>query len=367
MRAAKQQAEDLDQAGTFLGSLLSPGAEPPKHQSPAKEPSQKHSNGRVKAPKVEHVTRFAEPPAPPPQQPLPEKPDSAKASPLTTSFSTLLKRGDTAKQSNSNSNSPTNSQNTQMLSLIEALSVAKKELDQQSLKVELLEDALKRERSARKEAEEKARQLEQQASSRPVSAVEEDMQTPVQTQNVIPGNSSSPKASDAGTDKTKSLQQNLDQVLNDMARLKADMDKFQRRAETAESEAANARQSLAEMIEKIRAENEKAESSSQSRKSPSSQHTMSDDAECEISRDTPNPTSMSILKSPHMNGHAISPRLPTPLQNALTTVLRNHSENVHSGDPQAMAQSAPYVSMLGVVLIGVGLMAYLNSWQKNER
>jgi hypothetical protein len=365
MRAAKQQAEDLDQAGTFLGALLSPGAEPPKPQPPSKEPSQKHSNGRVKAPKVEHVTRFADPPAPPPQQPLPEKPDSAKANPLTTSFSNLLKRGDTAKQSNSNSNSPTNSQNSQMLSLIEALSVAKKELDQQSVKVELLEDMLKKERSARKEAEEKAKRLEQQATSRPVSAVEEDMQTPVQTQNVIPGESSSSDPTNDGDAKTKSLQQNLDQVLGDMARLKADMDKFQRRAETAEIDAANARQSLADMIEKYRAENEKAESS-QSRKSPSSPGSFAD-ADEEIPRNETSP-STSLLKSPRqMNGHAITPKLPTPLQNAMTTILRNHNDNINSGDPQAMAQSAPYVSMLGVVLIGVGLMAYLNSWQKNER
>jgi hypothetical protein len=32
-----------------------------------------------------------------------------------------------------------------------------------------------------------------------------------------------------------------------------------------------------------------------------------------------------------------------------------------------LLQSAPYASILGVVLIGVGLMTYLNSWQKLEK
>src|ERR1700710_2971871 len=132
MRAAKQQAEELDQAGSFLNSLLTPGAEAVKPQSASKEVApQRQSNGRVKAPKMEHVSRFADPPAPPPQQPLPEKPDSSKASPVTTSFTNLLKRGETAKQSTNTSNSPTNAQSSQMLSLIEALSIAKKELDAQ--------------------------------------------------------------------------------------------------------------------------------------------------------------------------------------------------------------------------------------------
>src|ERR1700761_3154636 len=187
MRAARQQADELDQAGSFLNSLLTPGAEQPKPQSMSKEvTSQRPPNGRVKAPKMEHVSRFADPPAPPPQHPLPEKPDSLKASPVTTSFTNLLKRGDTAKQSNNNSQSsqsPTNPQSSQMLSLIEALSIAKKELDSQGARVKQLEDMLKLERSAREDAEERARRLEQHATSRPVSAVEEEPETPEQTQS----------------------------------------------------------------------------------------------------------------------------------------------------------------------------------------
>lgn len=359
MRAAKQQADELDQAGSFLNSLLTPGAEPPKPQSASKEPaSQRQSNGRVKAPKMEHVSRFADPPAPPPQQPLPEKPDSSKPSPVTTSFTNLLKRNDTAKQPNSTSHSPTNPQSSQMLSLIEALSIAKKELDSQGARVQQLEDMLEQERSARKEAEEKARRLEQHATSRPVSMAEEELQTPIQQQKPEPD---LPQATNTDTEldaRTKHLQQNLEQVLGDMQRLKSDVDKFQQRAETAETDAAHARNSLAEMIDKIREENAQAESSSQRSLE------QEDAQEAEKGGAEPNEsTSKTMVKSrPQPNGHIGAPRLPEQLERAVATVLRNRSD-----DPDALAQSAPYVSMLGVVLIGVGLMAYLNSWQKSER
>lgn len=360
MRAAKQQADELDQAGSFLNSLLTPGAEPPKPQTASKEAaSQRQSNGRAKAPKMEHAARFADPPAPPPQQPLPEKPDTSKASPITTSFTNLLKRSDTAKQPNSTSQSPTNSQNSQMLSLIEALSSAKKELDSQGARVQQLEDMLEQERLARRDAEDRARKLEQHATSRPVSMVEEDLTTPIQPKRTIPDEQQSNDDIDGEKDaRTRNLQQNLDQVLGDMQKLKSDVDKFQRRAETAETDAAHARKSLAEMIDKIREENAKAESSPKQ----SLDTADAEDPE-EVAADLDMKTSASMVKSrPQSNGHIRAPRLPEHLERAVATILRDRGDS-----PDALAQSAPYVSMLGVVLIGVGLMAYLNSWQKSER
>ena len=360
MRATKQQADELDQAGTFLSSLLTPGAEPAKPQTTSKETApQRQSNGRAKAQKMEHASRFADPPAPPPQQPLPEKPDTSKASPITTSFTNLLKRNDTAKQPSSTSQSPTNSQNSQMLSLIEALTNAKKELDSQGARVQQLEDMLEKERIARRDAEDRARKLEQHATSRPASMVEEDLATPIQPKRTDPDEQqSNDDTHDEQDARTRHLQQNLDQVLGDMQKLKLDVDKFQRRAETAEIDAAHARKSLAEMIDKIREENEKAESS------PKQSHEKADAEDPEEAVLEPDMTSStSMVKSrPQANGHIRAPRLPEHLERAVATVLRDRGD-----DPDALAQSAPYVSMLGVVLIGVGLMAYLNSWQKSER
>lgn len=312
---------------------------------------------------MEHITRFADPPAPPPQQPLPEKPDTSKASPVTTSFTNLLKRNDTARQPNSSSHSPTNPQNSQMLSLIEALSIAKKELDSQGARVKQLEDMLKQERSAREDAEERARKLEQHAAARPISIVEEQSK-PLEPTELNNAAETPPEHETNGEVdlRTTTLQHNLDQVLEDMQRLKADVDKFQRRAETAEADAANARQSLAEMIDKIREENEKAASS---RKKPSGRGLQATDNESieMTAADQDEPSMTSVMKQQSQaNGYIGRPRLPEELERAVATVLQDRS-----GNPDAIAQSAPYVSMLGVVLIGVGLMAYLNSWQKSER
>ncbi|KIW79094.1 hypothetical protein Z517_08934 [Fonsecaea pedrosoi CBS 271.37] len=362
MRAARQQAEELDQAGAFLNSLLTPGAAAPRPQPTSKEGvPQRQSNGRAKAPKMEHMTRFADPPAPPPQQPLPEKPDSSKASPVATSFTNLLKRGETAKPPSNASNSPTNTQNSQMMSLIEALSIAKKELDSQGARVKQLEDMLRQERSAREDAEERARKLEQHAASRPVSVVEEESETPTESTHDAKGIEEVGNEANGELDaRTMSLQQNLDQVLGEMQRLKADVDQFQRRAETAEADATNARKSLAEMIDKIRAENEKAESST--RKSREHETRTQGDEDAEATNAEEEQISTSLIQSvAQANGHVRTPRLPEHLERAVATVLRDKSSS-----SDAIAQSAPYVSMLGVVLIGVGLMAYLNSWQKSE-
>ncbi|KIW45457.1 uncharacterized protein PV06_03849 [Exophiala oligosperma] len=367
MRAAREQAEELQQTNTFLHSLITPAGDiPPKALPPIKEPgSQKQSNGRSKTSKIDHLARFADPPAPPPQQPLPEKPDSAKASPVTTSFTNLLKRSDTAKPPTNTAHSPTNTQNSQMLSLIEALSIAKKELDSQGAKVKQLEDMLKQERVAREEAEERARKLELHATARPVAVVKEEAEPEVDSTSLdarAPETTITTNADGAADDKAKALQQHLDQVLGDMQRLKSDVDQYQRRAETAEADAASARQSLAEMIEKLRQENDEADEST--RKFTKRQTVDGEDARDHSPTDQGGAarTQSLIKKLPYANGHVRTPRLPEQLEHAVATVLQEKNSNGES-----LAQSAPYVSMLGVVLIGVGLMAYLNSWQKGER
>lgn len=362
MRTARQQSEDLEQAGTFLNSMLTPGSEPSKIQLQSKETvPQRQSNGRSKGPRMDHITRYADPPAPPPQQPLPEKPDTSKANPASTSFTSLLKRSDTAKQPNNSSHSPVSPQNSQMLSLIEALSIAKKELDSQGARVKQLEDMLKQERTAREDAEERARKLEHHAGSRPISMAEEPHSVVELVTNTIE-DASQPTVGSELDVRTQHLQQNLDQVLGEMQRLKSDVDKFQRRAEAAEADANSARKSLAEMIDKIREENEKAESSP--KKFNERRPRQKDDEAADVMAAEQDESNMkSVVKMPSQaNGHVRPPRLPEQLERAVATVLQDRN-----GDPDAIAQSAPYVSMLGVVLIGVGLMAYLNSWQKSER
>ncbi|KEF58551.1 uncharacterized protein A1O9_06477 [Exophiala aquamarina CBS 119918] len=367
MRTAKQQAEELDQAGAFLNAVINSDGEPSKVQLPTKEPAHhppKQSNGRSKSMKVDHVNRFADPPAPPPQQPLPEKPDVSKSSPASSSsFTNLLKRSETAKAPNSN-HSPNSTQSSQMLSLIEALSIAKKELDSQGARVKQLEDILKEERSAREDAEERARKLEQHVASRPATQVEEEQQPPVEETH----NSTSESQAEAAQEdeemsaKERQLKENLDSVVADMQKLKTDVDQFRWRAEAAEADATKARASLAEMITKIREENEKSEPETAESVEREPSRGL-DRAVWAVANEEEQLGMKTLTKWPsHANGQVRGPKLPKHLEQAVATVLKDRGAN---GDP--LVQSAPYVSMLGVVLIGVGLMAYLNSWQKAEK
>ncbi|RMZ81244.1 hypothetical protein DV737_g2543, partial [Chaetothyriales sp. CBS 132003] len=238
LRAARQQATEIDQVGFYLDAFPAPAADANARKDRAE--SAREAKTKFKSPRTDHLTRFAEPPAPPPQQPLPEKPDGgAKTSP----------------------------NNSQMLQLIDALSVAKKELDSQATRVKQLEDMLKEERSARAHAEERARCLEHASVARPVGQVEQAVD-----------------ASSASPADEHDTAQRLDATLADMQRMKAEVDGWKRRADAAE----------------------------------------------------------------------------VPLEHVVTTVLRKDENG-------EVLVSAPYVSMLGVVLIGVGLMAYLNSWQKTDR
>jgi hypothetical protein len=363
MRAAKSQANELEHIGTYLNGVLAPDGSPLKEkaESHAREGSQSRQlNGKLKSLRTDHLTRFADPPAPPPQQPLPEKPDSSRSSPINpASITSLLKRSDATKSGSGNS--PTSPQNSQMLQLVEALSSAKKELDSQAARVKQLEDTLKEERSARADAEERARRLEQASSSRPVTHVEEVDRAQESAKNEAPmitsGEADQPETT--APPEERDLQKRLEQMVSEMQRMKSEMEKFKRRADTAEKETTKARESLADMIERLRRENsrqvlESAEAGSMV--SANTNDTMSGSQKGESSSDTDK-------TPPQANGHVRTPRLPPHLEQAVTTVLRQSN----SGNGEVLAHSAPYVSMLGVVLIGVGLMAYLNSWQKTEK
>ncbi|RMZ88162.1 hypothetical protein DV736_g4604, partial [Chaetothyriales sp. CBS 134916] len=348
LRAARQQATEIDQVGFYLDAFPNPEGNARKDK--ADSPVAREGKNKFKSPRTDHLTRFADPPAPPPQQPLPEKPDSAKTSPVNgLSLSSLLKRADTARPKDSpaasTASAASNTQNSQLLQLIEALSVAKKELDSQATRVKQLEDMLKEERSARADAEERAHRLEHAAAARPVTRVEHAVDPSSSTPDE---HDASVKAADTAPVNPLStgqvnLQQKLDATLAEMQRMKAEMDGWKRRADAAESDATTARESLAAMIDRLREENLGHEDGLTSI--------------VDLSADAPDPP--SALKSlTHANGHVRTPRVP--LEHVVTTVLRKDENG-------EVLISAPYVSMLGVVLIGVGLMAYLNSWQKTDR
>ena len=380
MKTAKQQAQDLDQTNNFLNSILKTDAKDEKvPPSQAESTSARLVNGNPKLARIDPVSRFSDPPAPPPQQPLPEKPDLARSSPSEANSNTPFKRSETARPGSVIGGSPINSQSSQILSLVEALSSAKKELDSQGARVKHLEDMLRQERSARESAEERARRLEQSASFKPILEAEQ-VSTEANSLGLVSDDVSAEHASestkkqetaeeeshDESTGPSEdSLQSQLDQMVAEMDLMRQEMQKFQQRAEAAEANATSTQASLAKMIERLRVVNEAAAEANQEEVLPAG-------SDAKLARELKNPgqggnnptstKSLSKSRSNLPSGHLRTPsRLPEHLERAVATVLRTDS------DGQLLAQSAPYASMLGVVLIGVGLMAYLNGWQKIEK
>ena len=283
---------------------------------------------------------------------------------------------------------------SQILSLIEALSSTKKELDSQGLRVRRLEELLKQERRAREIAEEQARILANR-SKRTFSPGSEPIETETNTSDqdmastILPSSisdqeedhdsvmsnslmSSSPVVEVQITNKetpSKEVsktpaQEKLDILIREMDEMKILVESYKRRAESAEEEK---RTTLAEMVEHIRKSEGKIKSPDASlRKRKSMEMSTQTERAADTNGSAEPKAQHDDAKEPRptdeTNGALdTSTQQIKQLQHALATALssRHHDDR--------LAQSAPYASILGVVLIGVGLMTYLNGWPKVER
>ncbi|RAL10306.1 putative cytoplasm to vacuole targeting Vps64 [Aspergillus homomorphus CBS 101889] len=369
MKQAKQQSQELRQTDEFLTTLMKPGQlekEKPKH-SPPDTNAARAMNGRPKIPRLDSFSRFSEPPAPPPQQPLPEKPDALPRN--GTDSLSPLKRSDTEKPKLGGS-SPVSRDNSQILSLIEALSSAKRELDTQGARVKELEAMLIQERTARESAEEKARTLEMRTTTNGLHATPVCSDADHENTQTLPAEKSAEEpaaevvaeaaieAEQAGAPdvRTDDIQHRLETMIQEMEEMRKQVTIFKEQAQHAESERNEVRKSLAEMIETLRRERaERAEG----------------DAKAEESRnghvpDTPIPETEDVA------GKDISEPSEQRLQPAASSCLKGSDGAdsklaAPSRRHDVLEQSSPFASMLGVVLLGVGLMAYLNGWQKMDK
>lgn len=373
MKQAKQQSQDLRQTDEFLAAILKPGyAEKATKPSPVENNGPRQLNGRPKMPRVDSFSRFSEPPAPPPSQPLPEKPDA---------FSPL-KRSDTDKPKSASTSSPVTRDSSQILNLIEALSTARKEIDTQGVRVKELEELLRQERAARESAEERAKKLEARSvlddgeamsAKETGSSSEHEPKIKQERQeeevvakpngSVLPSEvSKTPDAEQSESSaevNTSQMQRRLDTMMEQMEEMRKQMASFKERAEKAEDESSETRKSLAEMIETLRHERaEKGRASATALDSKSEPH------------------GQDPLKT--ISGH------PALVENGAAELKvggssAQHFEKSKDFDAAAtafvkqwrrrkfMEEASPYASMFGVVLLGVGLMAYLNGWQKLDK
>lgn len=346
-----------------------------------------------------------------------------------------LKRSDTEKPLfTSFSPSKTAPQDSQILSLLEALKSAKQELSSQGDRMKYLETALLQERQARESAERKARALsgndgldsgqDQDETIRELEPpldslemIEQDLpnghlynasigpntsqHAPVPSTEALKNSiESSNRVSEAPTVQTRYelLKQEFDQM-------KQTMETYKRRAEEAET----SQRRFADLIESFRSGNSDAVITNTS-SGPGSvgsldstiigSDTTSEDTA--VSSTSPGSTMNhhadkagfldSLSKHAQatstglMNGNAVATgpgsskstgnggtfTSPAELEKSLMRHLRaTASAAIEIGDAGRPSgekdgrwnQSAPYVSMVGVVLLGFGIMTWLNGWQ----
>ncbi|KAJ5590959.1 hypothetical protein N7450_004931 [Penicillium hetheringtonii] len=367
LKQAKQQSQDLRQTDEFLIAIRQPGY---MEKEKANKPSPLESNPPT----------FSDPPAPPPQQPLPEKPD---APPRTGSESfSPLKRSDTDKPKSFPTSSPVSRDSSQILSLIEALSTAKREIDTQGTRIKELEDLLRQEKTARESAEDRAKQLEISASTeekqpKPENNLDqasedetlvkqeqhsvEDAKGPTGTvlQSETPFISEEKEVESSAAAHTEQLQRRLDTMAEEMEEMRKQMASFKQRAETAEDETVQTRKSLADMIETLR----------QERADKAAAAAISEEKKADGASDEP-AKGGSDHASPAENGVA---KAGTSVQNFESESSKHEEADDTSATAtklqkrQYLEEASPYASIFGVVLFGVGLMAYLNGWQKVDK
>lgn len=360
MKAAKQQSQELQQAHQYINAILT--------AEPKKEPAKQSPANSVKISPIKDINlkaRFSDPPAPPPQQPLPEKPNAASS----------LKRSDTERPKTA---SPVRS-DAQMSSLTEALNSAKKEIESQGARLRDLESLLSEERRAREDAEERANRLERESIKEPEQAGEADEESREVDESVVEevgtgleNGSASPTTADT----TARLQHRLETMMLEMNEMKQQMERYRERAEAAESD----RKSLTEMIENIRKENAKLSSVRGRRRSRSGSEDAreitgagidgsEDDNDVgqgeitiikghDVDEDSAGPL---LRRANQQNGHAVDGESKDSSKPSNALSVQRHS----SAD--LMYHGGPVGAIVTVVAIGVAVMAMLNQYPKAER
>ena len=404
MRQARQHSQDLERTGDFFNTLLTlePGQEAPRPPQEQKS-IESRGNGEQSNAHEDPLSPFSKPPAPPPQQPLPEKPDAAPSIGPSNVPGGLFRRTDTERPSPLPSPSKPDGTASQILNLVQALKTAERQIDTQGKQVERLENLLVRERRARESAEERARcllegreppntsyddrSLDQDAFEPPADTVElqnrEQLLTNGYQHHLDDDNLSTASTSTMNSHpeaqkhilneedaSTSQLQSMLDVMTHEMSQMKIVMESYRQRAEGAEAE----KKTLAQMVEQIRAQQSNSLSIKDYSKSDLGPEPGNPLA---TSRSPPTPpadrssqqhssSDPDIIHRQLSNGAtgAISPlpEFKAELERTVSSVLQQQQRH----GPGLAAQSAPYSSMGGVGLIWGGIMTWIKGGQRGE-
>ncbi|KAF4587342.1 cytoplasm to vacuole targeting Vps64 [Ophiocordyceps camponoti-floridani] len=380
MRNVRLQSQDLNRMNVFVNRLLSKDDVKDLEKSDMPEPSKPIMNGSGIPFRTDGKNRFSDPPAPPPQQPLPEKPDVLS-----------LKRGPGERPRISTSSPASLRQENlgQVIQLTEALNNVKRDMESQSVRVRELEMMLQKEREARELAEELARRFEESANDQTISATptngfwgsayDDPKPASDASETNIGGDEIDEEsyiADDADLDAAPALQSRIDTMERQMRNLREQMEMWKQRCETAETERDEGRQSLADMVVRLRAEEAKRHgetSRGQSRRGRSGlREQPGNEAKSSSGVDGAGPETEA--------GAAADVMSQGDARGDSSAVRGGGGDGGDGGDDddgddgagQATADglreryveaALPYASMLGVVLIGMSLMAYINGWQ----
>ena len=400
----------MNRTGDFFTTLLNlePGEEPPK--SPAKQQAnQKPTNG-VPASSTEHLPPFYQPPAPPPSQPLPDKPDAA-APTAESLLHSSFKRTETEKAFLPSSSPPKPGvQDSQILHLLDALKTAKQELSSQGDRMRYLETALRSERKARETAERRAKALCGDQSADFVDAnseIDESFEPPLDSLELVDQDLANGHSDSTHTDRSysklnpspstetlkdhslpaddsvepASVQARYELLRLEFDQMKIQMEVYKRKADEAEV----SKRRFMDLVESKRLSQSRNDSIFAQLSGPSSvasndssrlgSDTATDDTELtgdsalnhadELS--TGGKPSGKQLEQDRLqqlpNGSATKgSKLSHELETSLSKVFKAQNMVKASDVDGRWAQSGPYISMVGVVLIGVGIMTYLNGW-----
>jgi pSer/pThr/pTyr-binding forkhead associated (FHA) protein len=356
---AKKQSSELARSRSCLEGLLA--ADDRGKLEKSSRPSPLRSSKSDSKPSV----LFMEPPAPPPQAPLPEKPDVAKAL-ADPVIQPLLMRSETARPILAPNGSPTRADHSQaLLILTHELKLAKDQIPNLADRVKNLEEELKQERNARETAEERASLLE----SSQILKNQENEESEQQDRAVVPD--------EPVKDETPELQAQLDRLRAAMEDMKTQMEAYRRRAETAESQRDQAHQSLAEMVEQKRKENAELKRQQETVSTPPA----SSGSPTSVTSLNGNISGSHIEGSLYslLSGAGINANIPLSSEQAasIQTLLAQKMPVSTRGVQQDFAESnlkeqlthhgLPLGSGFVVVIVGMALMHYLDGWEKLHR
>ena len=365
MRNARLQAQDLSRTNQFVSTLLTKedvkDLEKPYPAEPPKQPLPQ--NGGFAFRSDAKAPRFSDPPAPPPQQPLPEKPDVPS-----------LKRGPTERPKSGPPNAAIVRQENmnQIVQLTEALNSAKRDMDSQNVRMRELEEMLHKEREARELAEDLAKRLELAANAQVdglasaatpdggSKAVEQTETETTATLDARKGEDSNKAAT--AKDATVQLQSRVDAMDEQMRELQDQLAEWQQRCETAETERDESKKSLAQMVEQLRADEANRAASEERRRSRSRRRRAKAEQDLTNTEAPLAPVTAQSAGLAKATGAEVGDEQADSTLSRANTITPLTSQHGPSREQQIQA-SMPYASMLGVVLIGMGLMAYINGWQ----